>query len=224
METVNLEQRDDTAWCKKCNTSKDSVKHQKHLQSKKDYNQSVNGRNSHKKYKQSEKGKTARKIAENKRAHLLSNAGLCIRHSKIKAIIRGKCEACWWESQAGRNLGSKFLSGQLKEYFETVQDTRCIYSGIELKVPDLNLDHFISLSRGGNKCLENVGATTKVINRLKGSLNYDEFLWVCKLRWETHQAGATDESSLLMIQIWEYQLSKPTNRPTLFKSLSWLPG
>jgi len=206
-------------WCTRCKAAKNSEKHKKHKDNDKAYRRQ---------YRQSERGKKSYRSTHYKknrriREQNLKNNNRCVKHPKREAVTTGHCEECWWGFIAYKNLNSSTLRHQLRDFIE--KQVLCVYSGIPLEVrSNFQLDHFIPVCRGGSKSLDNVGGTTAAVNALKGALTHEEFLIACKLRWEKHQAGdiLTDDRSLLMIQIWDYQLTKPI-RPALFNTISWLP-
>jgi len=191
-------------WCKRCNASKDSEKHQQHLEKQRAYNKSGKGKKRKHKYEKSRGKKKRKNTYEARKA-----ANKCVLHSDRDSFTRSQCEECWWKDKAYTNLGSKKFGDQLQDMLAQ-QEFRCFYSGVVLTIPQINVDHKKPLTRGGLKILSNICITTEEINNLKHSLTDSEFLAVCRIRWEEHQAGsiAVDRGSILMVQIWNYQLTK----------------
>lgn len=211
-------------WCNECNASKNSEKHQRHLARRREYNKSERGKKRKRKYEKSSRGKKSARNSKRKRRQKAREAGKCGNHPDRDAVTATLCEECWWKRRAHERLDDWNRGTELQEIIEK-QNFKCIYSGIKLIIGiNLSIDHFVPQSRGGDNSSLNLGGTLTKLNALKGALTHEEFFQVCKYRWEEHQAGRlkTDEESLLMIHVWNYQLTKPV-RPTLFNEISWLP-
>lgn len=61
------------------------------------------------------------------------------------------------------------------------QGYKCLLTGLDLTPKTASIDHRIPLSKGGNHTLGNAQIVHRVINRMKGSLDQDEFVEMCVL-------------------------------------------
>lgn len=71
-------------------------------------------------------------------------------------------------------------TGFLKAMLEA-QEYRCALTGIKLTPKTAGLDHKRPLSKGGEHSRENVHIIDARVNRMKGALDMDEFIALCRL-------------------------------------------
>ena len=60
------------------------------------------------------------------------------------------------------------------------QQYKCALSGAALTPDDAELDHIIPIANGGDNAIENIQIVTKQINRMKGSMDNEQFVEMCK--------------------------------------------
>lgn len=60
------------------------------------------------------------------------------------------------------------------------QEFRCALSGLPLEPSDAALDHIVPVSKGGTDDIGNLQWVHSVINKMKGSLDNDEFVAMCR--------------------------------------------
>ena len=61
------------------------------------------------------------------------------------------------------------------------QGYRCAVTGQQLTPSDSQLDHIVPVSAGGSNTIDNLQIVTSHINKMKGSMNNDEFIATCKM-------------------------------------------
>lgn len=61
-------------------------------------------------------------------------------------------------------------------------DTSCYLTGEKINLNDHNysLDHIIPVSKGGDNSFNNMGITTKLVNRMKSDMTPNELIKMCK--------------------------------------------
>lgn len=57
---------------------------------------------------------------------------------------------------------------------------KCELTGRVIKFSDVVLDHKVSVKHGGSGSIENVQFVCEEINRMKGTMDQDEFIRVCR--------------------------------------------
>lgn len=119
--------------------------------------------------------------------------GLCKECSRDKLSTHSLCEVCFYKSLAARNLGTVKNWEQLKSLFEAT--LYCPYTGRQLILGNVSLDHIIPISRGGKNDIsnlqwvyfENCGGLD--LNRIKGAMLESEFKSAIKEIYEhLHQS------------------------------------
>lgn len=60
------------------------------------------------------------------------------------------------------------------------QEFRCALSGLPLEPSDAALDHIVPVAKGGTDEIGNLQWVHSVINKMKGSLDNDEFVAMCR--------------------------------------------
>jgi len=60
------------------------------------------------------------------------------------------------------------------------QGGKCYYTGEELTLENVSLDHIIPLCDGGEHSISNVSLCTKEVNRVKGQMSEAEFVKLCR--------------------------------------------
>ena len=68
---------------------------------------------------------------------------------------------------------------QLYELIED-QEFRCALSGMKLTPKMARLDHKVPVSKGGDDSVDNLQWVHEEINRMKGTMDNQEFLELCK--------------------------------------------
>lgn len=66
------------------------------------------------------------------------------------------------------------------------QAYRCAISGVRLEPEIAEADHTIPITSGGANVIENIEIVHRVINRMKGTLSRDEFIYWCRLVTKHH--------------------------------------
>jgi DNA-binding CsgD family transcriptional regulator len=64
------------------------------------------------------------------------------------------------------------------------QDYKCALSGVDLTPSTANLDHKIPRKNGGSDSIVNLQWLSYEVNRMKGSMDQDEFIRLCGLIYE----------------------------------------
>jgi 5-methylcytosine-specific restriction endonuclease McrA len=74
----------------------------------------------------------------------------------------------------------------IKSWLEEQKPLKCYYSGIDVDLWKMHIDHKVPLSRGGSNCLSNLCVTDSKINSAKGAMTEDEFVALYELisSWE----------------------------------------
>jgi 5-methylcytosine-specific restriction endonuclease McrA len=69
-----------------------------------------------------------------------------------------------------------------KELYQLVekQDYRCALSGMKITPKTSRIDHKTPVSVGGSDEIENLQWVHEELNRMKGSLDNDEFIEICR--------------------------------------------
>lgn len=70
--------------------------------------------------------------------------------------------------------------GALMRLVET-QKFRCALSGVELTPENAALDHILPVAKGGEHKIENLQWVHKEVNRMKGAMDQDTFVEMCRL-------------------------------------------
>lgn len=85
-------------------------------------------------------------------------------------------------SLVGKSLATRNKAGrgELKKLVES-QEYRCNLSGISLTPDIAELDHKVPVCNGGDHNIENLQVVHVTINRMKGALDNEEFIRLCKL-------------------------------------------
>lgn len=153
--------------------------------------------------------KETTRVAKKELYHKRADIGECPGHSGRVAVVRGRCEECWFRTFGKSAVGSSLAWKSLREMFYTQQE-KCRYSG-ETLLPGVNasLDHIVPISRGGPRLLSNVQWTTFAINKLKDNLMESEFLLICQYNYENNKGKENlDVYTKMYIDVWAEQLRK----------------
>lgn len=81
--------------------------------------------------------------------------------------------------EAEKKAQSAGVTGLMLYKKITQQQFRCALSGVELSTENSTLDHMIPMSRGGLHSIENVEWIHAVLNRMKGEMTKEEFVFWC---------------------------------------------
>lgn len=85
-----------------------------------------------------------------------------------------------WDSQQPMDSVENEVTGKALEGLRERQRGRCHYTGDELTLENVSLDHLIPLSSGGEHSMENVVLCTRQVNRMKGRMTEIEFIDACR--------------------------------------------
>jgi hypothetical protein len=107
------------------------------------------------------------------------DANLCVECGNERFGNKLICESHYFKSVSRRWLGSSFLWKEIKEMLDG-QSYRCALTDDLLTPDNMELDHVVSLSSGGENLLANVRWVTRDANRAKQHLTDHELLVLCK--------------------------------------------
>ena len=112
---------------------------------------------------------------------ILKDQGLCITCRKPASLLR--CSLCSIKNSMRKLLGSNQLVPQLLSKFDQ-QNCRCAYTGLPIVIGEsASVDHKTPTSRGGTNDLDNLHWVHSSVNRMKGTMNHDEFtVFLAQLR------------------------------------------
>jgi 5-methylcytosine-specific restriction endonuclease McrA len=84
--------------------------------------------------------------------------------------------------EKGRHGGTKHKTAQPGELVELAerQGYRCALSGLELTTSNSDLDHIVPVGSGGTHSIENLQWVHRSINRMRGTLDINEFVRLCQ--------------------------------------------
>ena len=116
------------------------------------------------------------------------NEGLCIYNCGNKPVNGRKiCKTCMLKERAAYCLGSRKRWKELLDVL-SVQDGRCIYSGIDIQVGvNGEVDHRVPRCRGGADEIGNLQWVHEMVNEMKGGHSEEEFLGMCLKIVENNQ-------------------------------------
>lgn len=106
--------------------------------------------------------------------------GLCNQCGKETIKGKNQCEKHYLMQVSSGRLGSNKYWKELKDLLK-IQNYKCALSGDKISFDDnIELDHILPTTRGGNNDLSNVRWVTKQANRLKQNLTDIELKELCK--------------------------------------------
>lgn len=73
------------------------------------------------------------------------------------------------------------VTGTQIENLAKKQQYKCNLTGVELSPDDAEADHIQPVADGGKHEIENVQIVHQVINRMKGTMTQDQFVYWCNL-------------------------------------------
>lgn len=78
---------------------------------------------------------------------------------------------------------AKYAIAGVTELREILNEQRhvCALTGLELTPMNTGFDHIVPLCKGGSSLKDNLQATTKIANAMKGQLDMKEFVNLCRL-------------------------------------------
>ncbi len=142
----------------------------------------------------------------------------CSNTYKKNRQIEGKCKACrepklenscycekhYFMRMASNELGDSKQWEYLRDLW-LKQDKKCVYTGEELIIgKNMSLDHIIPKSRDKSlkNSIENVQWVTWLVNRIKYSLNHEEFVTLC------HNVSSRFKSKDVLLPLLNYENKK----------------
>lgn len=83
----------------------------------------------------------------------------------------------------GEDVRDEAKTAGRKELRELIarQEYRCALTGVELEPSTAEIDHVIAVKDGGDHSISNLQVLHRVVNRMKGAMDNDEFIRWCKL-------------------------------------------
>jgi 5-methylcytosine-specific restriction endonuclease McrA len=83
----------------------------------------------------------------------------------------------------GQGVSNQAKTAGRKELREliTKQEYRCALTGVELEPSTAEIDHVIAVADGGDHSIGNLQVLHRIVNRMKGAMDNDEFIRWCNL-------------------------------------------
>lgn len=103
--------------------------------------------------------------------------GLCGQCGSKDTGAKGLCQPCRvGVFSAGMEVTRDELMKKLVD-----QEFKCVYTGEKLVLGEnASVDHILPVTRGGTSIIENLQWTTKLVNRMKFTMNHQEFIAACR--------------------------------------------
>lgn len=83
------------------------------------------------------------------------------------------------QGQQRTEANEEKVTGRALERMRLSQGNRCYYSGEELTLENVCVDHKQPISKGGKHLMSNVALCTQRINSMKGTMSENEFISAC---------------------------------------------
>lgn len=115
-------------------------------------------------------GRKAERMSSKKRAKLLKKKDPLLwkaRTLRSRLLTRGK--------KASRPPEETPTASELYEWFSSLEEFTCYYTGAKVDIFKCHIDHKQPLNRGGTNELSNLCITDPKVNSSKGAMNEEEF-------------------------------------------------